>query len=777
MALIDTTDIVILAAIGVATAGFIYWRSISSASTEGPSKVQSSGSKPIIPKKSSKKSIIQTLSEIENPNKLILFYGSQTGTAEDLASRVAKEAASHFGVHSIVADLEEYDMSELTKFPEPSEDSKWLTGFFLATYGEGEPTDNAIEFYDWFMNGRGRGDDDDVEEEDEMTEEQAGKNLRYIMFGLGNKTYEHFNAMSRRVNRRMKAIGATRVGPSGEGDDDASMEDDFLAWKPKLFEALAEYYGVKDTGGKANRDAPHVPLFQMQPASAETAETFYGELSGDNKPRRFKPSEDVEGKFTEVSTKRRIIYDAKNPHFGRIVNSRHLFGKTHDSFIVNPSEVSPSPRYKVEDDKVFMDRHCIHMELDISGSGLRYESGDHVGVYAANEELEVQGLADALKLSKEELDDVVVLKPNSANPQASTAKIPFPNPCSVRTALSHYLAIKSTMKQHQLEILAKYATSETEKALLFELVDDRDKYVKLIENSQKTLREILQAFPSISVPLNVVLGEVLPRIAVRYYSISSSSKKDPSVVSLTAVVVRYVLPSPNPQNIHQTEFTYKEGLATSWIYRLHEQRLNGGKPSITESDVIPTPPLHVPMFIRTSSFRLPRDPAVPVVMVGPGTGVAPFRGFVHERVHVASTRPPGAKPVGSTWLFYGCRHPDQDYLYREEFEGCSKVVESWRSEEGGNKAFDLQFFNAFSRYEGKKVYVQHLLAEKGKEVWELLDAKRGYFYVCGDAKHMAADVHQALLRMAMDIGGKSEEKAKSWIKDLRTSSRYQEDVW
>jgi NADPH-ferrihemoprotein reductase len=101
---------------------------------------------------SGKTSILETLENMSNPNKLILFYGSQTGTAEDLASRLAKEAAVHFGIATVVADVDEYEMEELLTFPEPdvlSSEGKVLVGFFMATYGEGEPTDSATEFYDW----------------------------------------------------------------------------------------------------------------------------------------------------------------------------------------------------------------------------------------------------------------------------------------------------------------------------------------------------------------------------------------------------------------------------------------------------------------------------------------------------------------------------------------------------------------------------------------------------------------------------------------------------
>ncbi|KAJ3112101.1 NADPH-cytochrome P450 reductase [Phlyctochytrium bullatum] len=808
MSVVDSTDVAILVAVAAATAAFFFWRSSSSSSSSGSRPGASTGGSAAkttavakgspqaaagVTTKNGKKSIIGTLSQVANPNKLVLFYGSQTGTAEDLASRVAKEAASTFNLHTLVADLEEYDLSELTRWPHKGDgEQKWLTGFFMATYGEGEPTDNAIEFYDWVMDGKGKGDDEDVEDEsDPMVEEKVCAGLPFVVFGLGNKTYEHFNAVSRRLNRRLLALGAKRVGPSGEGDDDGSLEDDFLAWKPKLFESLAEFYGVAATSG---REHPHVPMFVAAPFEADStdarAKVFHGELSAENRPRRWKrPDGEVslggEGgeRFVEMGLKKRQAYSAKHPYFGRIAHSRPLFTSTVDEFGVPahlPVDASLPGVELAAPGKVRIERQCVHMEFDLEGSGLRYEAGDHVGLLACNSEREVVRLAEVLAKRVAEgwaeggkglLEATLKLVPNSENPGSASAKTPFPSPCKVKTALTHYLAITAPLKQHQLEILAKYATDEAEKTALFELVDNRDLFVERIETPQKNLREVLEAFASVKIPLGVILGEVLTHVQPRFYSISSSSRRDPTRVSVTAVVVRYVLPSPDAKGGAGGVVVYKEGLATSMIQRLHETSVARAGPATADTDV-PAPPLHVPLFIRTSSFRLPRDPALPVVMVGPGTGVAPFRGFVQERLWAAES----GKNVGPTWLFYGCRHPEQDHLYRDEFAVAAGKVEGWKTA-GETKAFDLRFFNAFSRYAGKKVYVQHLVREMGAEVWEMLNAKRGYFYICGDAKHMAADVQQCLVELAMEKGGKNEAGARAWLKTLRTTGRYQEDVW
>lgn len=172
--------------------------------------------KPPISPISSKRSFLLRLADMESTGaarRLLLFYGSQTGTAEDFCARFAKDAAESYGISALVCDMDDYPMVDLKDLP-----ASVLVGFFLATYGEGEPTDNATDFYDWLF---GDNKSPDVEVDAEGYDKGCLKNLRYFVFGLGNKTYEHFNAMAQRVDKRLTLWGlANRIGERGEGDDD-----------------------------------------------------------------------------------------------------------------------------------------------------------------------------------------------------------------------------------------------------------------------------------------------------------------------------------------------------------------------------------------------------------------------------------------------------------------------------------------------------------------------------------------------------------------------------
>lgn len=171
--------------------------------------------------------------------RLVIFYGSQTGTAEEYAIRIAKEAKSRYGLASLVCDPEEYDFENLDEIPE-----NCAVIFVMATYGEGEPTDNAVQLManledsDFqFKNGEHRLD-----------------GLKYVVFGLGNKTYEHYNLIARKVDAKLEEMGAIRLGPRGEGDDDKAMEEDYLEWKEKMWPELAKALNVEEGAGGDTQD-------------------------------------------------------------------------------------------------------------------------------------------------------------------------------------------------------------------------------------------------------------------------------------------------------------------------------------------------------------------------------------------------------------------------------------------------------------------------------------------------------------------------------------------
>lgn len=515
-----------------------------------------------------------------------VFYGSQSGTAEDYASRLAQEGKRRYGLETMVADLEDYDYDNLDVVPEDK-----VLIFVLATYGEGEPTDNAVDFYDFLKQGI-------------FSESRTSPldNLKYVIFGLGNSTYEHFNHMGRSVNGILESLGAHRIGEAGEGNDGTgTMEEDFLAWKDGMWAALSKSMDLKQ------RDEAYEPVFNI---------TKQLELTKDSPEVYTGQNDQAIGPF-----------NAQNPYLAPIVESRELFTAG--------------------------ERNCVHMEVDMSGSGLSYQTGDHIAVWPTNPEHEVNEFLRILGLSE---DRHTVVAVEAIEP---TAKVPFPTPTTFEAIVRCQLEICAPVSRQFLATLAPFAPSEAARTQIARLGEDKDYFHKTIGKMHYNIARILRIASGgerwVKVPFSAFI-EGLPKLQPRYYSISSSSLAQPDRVSITAVV--------ESQMINGRDDPFK-GVATNFLLSL-KQRQNGElntepryKISGGEDSGI-----RMPVHIRSSNFRLPRDPSKPVILIGPGTGVAPMRGFVQERAKMAQS----GQDLGRTLMFFGCRRRDEDYLYASEWE-------------------------------------------------------------------------------------------------------------
>ncbi|XP_049777434.1 NADPH--cytochrome P450 reductase [Schistocerca cancellata] len=595
---------------------------------------------------------------------LVVFYGSQTGTAEEFAGRLAKEGA-RYRLKGMVADPEECDMEELTSLKDIPNS---LAVFCMATYGEGDPTDNAMEFYEWLQNG-----DPDL------------SGLNYAVFGLGNKTYEHYNEVAKYIDKRLEDLGATRVYEMGLGDDDANIEDDFITWKDQFWPAVCEFFGIESTGEDVS-----VRQYRLTEHDSISPDKIYtGEVARLHSLANQRPP-----------------YDAKNPFLAPVKVNREL--------------------HKAGD------RSCMHIEFDIEGSKMRYDSGDHVAVYPMNDEALVNRIGELLNI---DLDTVITL---TNTDEESTKKHPFPCPCSYRTALRHYLDITSNPRTHILKELIEYTKDpeEQEKLKLMSSTSPEGKslYNQWIIKDNRNIVHILEDLPSCKPALDH-LCELLPRLQARYYSISSSPKVYPNSVHVTAVLVDYTTPTGR----------HNKGVATSWL-----------KKKQPKEDFTPT----TPIYIRRSQFRLPTRTQTPIIMIGPGTGLAPFRGFIQER-HLSKKE---GKPVGDTILYFGCRKKSEDFIYQDELE---QYVNDG----------SLKMYVAFSRDQAEKVYVTHLLQKNKDEIWSIIGENNGHLYVCGDAKNMARDVHDIVVKVVMEKGNMSESEAMAYVKKMENQKRYSSDVW
>jgi len=641
--------------------------------------------------------------------RMVVFYGSQTGTGEEFAGRLAKEGLK-YGFRGVVADPEECEVEDLTELSSLENDLEGpvLAVFCVATYGEGDPTDNAQALYDWLQEGNG-----DV------------KGLRYAVFGLGNSTYEHFNAMGKVVDKKLSDMNGKRVHPLGLGDDDVNIEDDFIQWKEGFWTSVCEEFGLEYLGDD----------FSMR--QYEATELKDGE---------FNPERVFRGEVARLNSYKtqRPPFDMKNPYMAPVNVNRNL--QSEDS-----------------------DRYCMHIELGLGESRIRYEAGDHVAIYPTNDEKLVNRIGELLNI---DLDTVFTMK---ALEEDAIKKSPFPVPTTYRAALSHYVDITALPRTHVLKEIAAYTTDENEKEMLNLMTtnsdEGRNKYNEFISNACRHITHILEDLPSCKPAIDHLL-ELLPRLQPRFYSISSSGKVHKDSVHVTAVVIEYETPTGRTNN----------GVCTKWLQPMipdenanektekkpeTEENVEGeaedvavDKKEENTTNAAKEAQFKVPIYVRRSQFRLPNRVQTPIIMVGPGTGVAPFRGFIQER----ALQKEQGKPVGQTHLYFGCRNKDKDFIYREELE---KYVEDGV----------LTLHTAFSRDQPEKIYVTHRMRENFDQLWEMIGKKGGHVYICGDAKMMAKDVRNIIVEVVQKGGEMSPEEAEKYVKKMEQQKRYSADVW
>ena len=342
-----------------------------------------------------------------------------------------------------------------------------------------------------------------------------------------------------------------------------------------------------------------------------------------------------------------------------------------------------------------------HIEISLEGSDITYLPGDSLGVYFLNDEALV--------------DETLTL----LNIDGATEITLGEETLSIRTALIE----KLELTQSYPGFVEKYAQA-TNNAELLKLVEDKAAMREYIEARQ--IFDIIKQNPSDISAQDLV--NCLRKLQARLYSIASSQAEVEEEVHLTVGLVEF-------DAFGEKHF----GGCSGYLAHRAEEGVQ------------------VKVFSEhNDNFRLPSDDNTPVIMVGPGTGIAPFRAFLQER--------DAREAEGENWLFFGNPHFTQDFLYQVEIQGYVKS--------GLLNKVDL----AFSRYQAEKIYVQDRLREKGEEVFAWLE-KGAHFYICGDANRMAKDVHQALIDIIKAHGGKDDEQAESYLKALRSNNRYQKDVY
>ncbi|MDR0351954.1 MAG: sulfite reductase subunit alpha [Opitutaceae bacterium] len=355
-----------------------------------------------------------------------------------------------------------------------------------------------------------------------------------------------------------------------------------------------------------------------------------------------------------------------------------------------------------------------HFAINLEGSGLTYKAGDSIGVQPTNRPGEVAEIIQLLGASGDE--------------PVLPAMLKLAQPIGLREALSARLSLAGPTRR-ALELLQAKTTDAAERARLAALLAPEAREALQAFLDERAYVDLLAEFPSgrAGVTPQELVG-LMRKLMPRLYSIASSPKAFPQEAHLTVAILRY-----------RSNGRDRVGVCSTFL---------------ADRAAVRTTP--VPVFISGSHFGPPADPAADAIMVGPGTGVAPFRAFVQERAAAGAS--------GRNWLFFGDRNKASDFLYEEE----------WAGHLAGGRLARLDL--AWSRDQERKIYVQDRMRENAAELWAWI-RNGAHFYVCGDAKRMAKDVDAALHEIIARQGGMDAAASADYVKAMKKDKRYQRDVY
>jgi cytochrome P450/NADPH-cytochrome P450 reductase len=541
---------------------------------------------------------------------------------------------------------------------------------------------------------------------------------------------------------RLPTTGAVVIATASYNGNPPDNAARFVGWVTGTPLAADALQGVKYTVfGCGSREwastYQKVPTTIDEELAAHGAERVYTRGEGDT-------SDDFDGQFRGWY---RPLWQALATALGAPVDGTEATtGHRYEVVVAAPQEASVSSPFGVEYGarafKVLVNRELHHksgpnpsprstrhVEVALT-DGVQYQPGDYLGVLPRNSDESIRRVAARFKLDPSSRLRII-------NNSTSKTFLPVDQPVDVATLLGSYVDVQEVASRSQIQVLAEYAECPPEQTRLLALAGDDPEstaqYRTEVLDRHVSVIDLLEENESCALPFNIYL-EFLPPLKPRYYSISSSPLVDSGICSVTVGVLD--APARSGQGHYRG--------VCSW-YLAQQDAGN-----------------EIDGFIKNPStqFRLPADPATPIIMVGTGTGLAPYRGFLQQRAALQAS----GQSLGPALLFFGCRNPAQDYLYEDELRGF---------EQSGIG----QVVCAFSRLEGQPTtYVQDAIKAHAGEIWSLLE-RGATIYVCGDASRMAPDVRKAFAGLYQEKQGLDAATAEARMAELDSQHRYVADVW
>lgn len=598
----------------------------------------------------------------ENQDKsLAIFFGTQTGNAEDLAMQT-KKIADKSGLETTVIDMDNYPANDLQKH-------KRIL-IITSTWGEGEMPDNAAEMWD-----------------DVCAKNPSLSGVNYSVCAIGDTSYDEYCQAGIDWDNKFKELGANRVSDVQLCDVD--FEPEWKIWVDKVIPAMASIEITLTT----SEPEPVVEVVKEAPK----------EVAASN------------GKSA---------WSAKNPYMSKIT----------ECYVLNGEGSRKETR---------------HIVFDLGDSGLDYKVGDALGVLSENPEETVNLLIETAGWDESQIvstrsGEVTLRDALKKDFEIHRVNKKFVNSLSEKVTSSGMRITVKLIERYRESVAGSGSNwmggdAPLESELLPSIPgDDPVGRVDTLTSDPKAMEDYIWSRDYIDVMRDFDVNysaeeflEIADKLKPRLYSIASSHDAHPGFVELTVGIVRYS----------------------------HHGRDRGGLCTVYMADEVEVNETDVGVFMSpTKSFVLPADTSTDIIMVGPGTGIAPFRAFMEQRIHDGGS--------GKNWLFFGDQSEKTEFYYKDS-------IESWLDE-----GHLYEFTTAWSRDQAEKIYVQHRLKEHGARVWEWFE-RGAYFYICGDKTYMAKDVHRALIDIAKEHGGMSDEDATYFIEKtmMKEEKRYLRDVY
>ncbi|XP_019888918.2 NADPH-dependent diflavin oxidoreductase 1 isoform X1 [Ooceraea biroi] len=599
-------------------------------------------------------------------NPLIrILYGSETGTAQDVAEQIWK-SAKRKGLQSAVSCLDDYNIQDL-----PSEQ---LIVFVVATTGQGDPPANMKQFWRHLLC--------------KNLPATMLQNLHYGILGLGDSSYPKFNFAAKKLNKRLIQLGATELMSIGLADDQHNLGIDavFDPWVKILWENIANVFdiSVKDKVNEKNLiieryDVSVIEMNQTNP----------------------------------ININSRLINNLPQLNTNIYAQETFLDSKVKIGTIVE------NVRTTIEDH--FQDVRLI----SIKTNNIKYNPGDIVYIRPKNTFEQVKLFFSILYEHGIKLFPDMVIQVSEKE-----IKVPFvlKRSLTLGEIVEQYWDLNFKPRRSTMYNLFLVSENDLEKEKLYELTSSvgQEELYDYVNRPRRNILEVLADFPHTTSKLNIKwLFEIMSPIKPRPYSIASSSKATPNTVQILVAIVKYKTRLMNP----------RFGLCSKWLA------------SLMEGD-------EVVFWLQKGTFHF--DNNKPMILIGPGTGVAPFRSLLLER---AMTE----RNLEDCVLFFGCRNKEKDFHCKEDFKRLSKEN-------------NLKLFCAFSRDQDHKIYVQHVIQQQGKLCWEFLQ-NHGNIHLAGNSRNMPNSVRDEFLNLVKQFGKLTKEEARLFIEHLEKNNRYQTETW